>query len=420
MQNNRKLVTIIAGIMAGVMLLSLVLGLVGSLASAASSSEIQQQIDELKEEKEAADAELAELEALLSKHLETMSDMLNQKNALDHQISLLNSQVTTISQMLSAYNLMIADKQEELDRAEARLEELNEKYRRRLRVMEEQGSLSYWSVIFNASSFADLLDRLNMVNEIAYADARRLDELREAAKTVENNRAELLTQKQEMENTKRSLQAMQQEMLQKQAEADKLLAELVALGTEYLEYIEAAEDRQAELMLQLAQKDNELDEAKYREWLATSVPPTSTSTSSGHVTNTVNGITWYTPTKNYVITSLYGPRVHPITGEVGKMHWGIDMAAATGTPVYATRGGVVTAAAFQDGGAGHYVKINHGDGFGSVYMHMTHFVVSVGDYVSAGQVIGYVGSTGGSTGPHLHFGISIDGYYVDPLKYIKT
>ena len=418
--NNRKVITIIAGIMAVIMLLSLVLSLVGSLASAASSSEIQTQIDQLEDEKAKADAELAALEAQLSTHLESMNDMILQKNVIDQQISVLNSQMSTVSQMLSAFNLLIADKQEELDRAEARLEELNEKYKLRIRVMEEKGGLSYWSVIFNASSFSDLLDRLNMVNEIAYADARRLEELREAATLVENTRAELLTQKQEMEQTKRSLQEMREEMLLKQAEANALLAELVALGDEYLQYVEDAEDRQLALMLQLAQKGEELDEAKYREWLATSVPPTSTSTSGNHVTNTVNGITWYTPTKNFVITSLYGPRKHPITGQEGKMHWGVDMAAVTGTPIYATRSGIITAAAFQDGGAGYYVKINHGDGYGSIYMHMTHYIVSVGDYVSAGQIIGYVGSTGGSTGPHLHFGISKNGYYVDPLDYIKT
>ena len=115
---------------------------------------------------------------------------------------------------------------------------------------------------------------------------------------------------------------------------------------------------------------------------------------------------------------MYLPRYN-ITG-VYTMHNGIDMAANTGTPVYATRSGIVTVAAYQAGGAGYYVKIDHCDGYGSIYMHMTHYIVAAGDCVSAGQIIGYVGSTGGSTGPHLHFGISYAGTYVNPLAYIYS
>ena len=110
-------------------------------------------------------------------------------------------------------------------------------------------------------------------------------------------------------------------------------------------------------------------------------------------------------------------RIHPISGKE-KFHEGVDMAAPQGTPIYAAKSGKVTRTAFQAGGAGYYVSINHGDGFSSIYMHMTHYIVSTGQYVNAGQVIGYVGSTGGSTGPHLHFGIAYKGTYVNPMKYI--
>ena len=101
------------------------------------------------------------------------------------------------------------------------------------------------------------------------------------------------------------------------------------------------------------------------------------------------------------------------------MHNGIDMACAQGTPIYATRAGTVTTASYQAGGAGNYVSINHGDGFASIYMHMTHYVVSKGQAVSAGQVIGYMGSTGISTGSHLHFGIMYNGKYVNPANYVS-
>ena len=119
----------------------------------------------------------------------------------------------------------------------------------------------------------------------------------------------------------------------------------------------------------------------------------------------------------YTITSPFGMRTHPILG-TQRLHNGIDMACTQGTPIYATRAGTVTVASYQAGGAGYYVSINHLDGFSSIYMHMTNYVVSAGQSVSQGQLIGYVGSTGLSTGPHLHFGSSYAGTYVNPLAYI--
>ena len=126
---------------------------------------------------------------------------------------------------------------------------------------------------------------------------------------------------------------------------------------------------------------------------------------------------WVCPLPYYTLTSPFGMRVHPISGK-WKMHDGVDMAAAQGTPIYAAKSGKVTTASYQAGGAGYYVSINHGDGFSSIYMHMTHFIVARDQHVTAGQVIGYVGSTGGSTGPHLHFGISYNGSYVNPMNSI--
>ena len=110
-------------------------------------------------------------------------------------------------------------------------------------------------------------------------------------------------------------------------------------------------------------------------------------------------------------------RKHPVLG-YERMHNGVDMAAPQGTPIYAAKSGKVTTTSYQAGGAGYYVSINHGDGFASIYMHMTNYIVKPGQHVSTGQVIGYVGSTGGSTGPHLHFGISYKGTYVNPMSYI--
>jgi murein DD-endopeptidase MepM/ murein hydrolase activator NlpD len=130
----------------------------------------------------------------------------------------------------------------------------------------------------------------------------------------------------------------------------------------------------------------------------------------------VGGISWKVPINYTAFTSPFGYRIHPIQG-YKKFHYGVDLAAPTGTPIYATRSGTVDTATYGSS-AGYYVQIDHGDGFKSIYMHMTHYVVSKGQQVSQGQVIGYCGSTGASTGPHLHFGITKNGNYVNPANYI--
>jgi murein DD-endopeptidase MepM/ murein hydrolase activator NlpD len=110
-------------------------------------------------------------------------------------------------------------------------------------------------------------------------------------------------------------------------------------------------------------------------------------------------------------------RLHPVY-KVWKMHKGVDLASSKNDPIVAVRSGVVSRATY-DSSSGYYVVVNHGDGFSSLYMHMTHYEVSVGQTVSAGQLLGYVGSTGVSTGPHLHFSITYNGTHVNPADYIN-
>ena len=193
----------------------------------------------------------------------------------------------------------------------------------------------------------------------------------------------------------------------KRGESDGLLYELEQKAEEFEILMAESEVLQEELMQEIAQMEVKLEDAKYDEYLAKLAlqgenPPSDAS--------------WVMPVSGR-LTSPFGMRKHPVLGIV-RMHNGIDLAAAQGTPIYATRAGKVTRTSYQAGGAGNYVSINHLDGFSSIYMHMTHYVVSQGQDVSQGQLIGYVGSTGISTGPHLHFGISYAGTYVNPLAYV--
>lgn len=404
------------------------LGMIPTEADAASSSEIKKQIEDLKNQS----AELEEQQAALQEQYQAneneMLDLVSQKSVIDQEINLLNSQISNINDQVAAYNLLIADKQDELDEAQSHLAELNEKNKERIRAMEEEGNVSYWKVLFNANSFSDLLDRINMIEEIAASDQRRLKEMSEAAELVAQVQETLESEKTELEQTKAELDETQAELEVKRQEADELLTQLIAKGEEYEALMDEAEQAEQDLMLEIAAKEKEYENAKYREWLATSVVTTTTAAptassggsggsggSSGSSAPSSSG--WTSPLKaSYKLTSPFGMRVHPVLG-YERMHYGVDMACASGTPVYAAKSGTVSYAGWGSE-AGNYVTINHGDGFASVYMHLTSYVVSSGTIVSAGQLIGYVGSTGLSTGPHLHFGISYNGTYVNPMNYI--
>ena len=418
MSNRKRWVSIVAGVLAAVMLLSLILSLIPTNATAASSSEIKKQIAALKEEKKEIDAQLKEIKGQLSANDDEIAGIVAQKDTIDQEIQLLHQQIGNINQQIATYALLIADKQDELDDASVRLEDLQQKNKERIRAMEEDGNISYWSIIFKANNFSDLLDRISMVQEINAADQRRLREINEVAQQVSNVQKELSGEKYELEAVRVELDAAQASLDEKRAEADALLTELIAKGEEFQALLDESEDLQSDLMKEIAQAEKDLKAAQYKEWLATYVPTTRpTGTDTTPSTDVPSSSGWIKPLKSYTLTSPFGMRVHPITG-VLKMHEGIDMSAPQGTPIYAAKSGKVTRTAFQAGGAGYYVTINHGDGFSSVYMHMTHYIVSPNQYVSAGQVIGYVGSTGGSTGPHLHFGIAYNGTYVNPLNYI--
>ncbi len=407
-----------AAVLAVLLVLTMVFDMIPVSVEAASSSEIKNQITEMEEENEELKKQIKELKSKYKKNENEIKDIVAQKDLIDQEISLLTAQIANINRQITAFGLLIADKQDELDMARDRLAELNEKNKERIRAMEEEGSLSYWTVLFQANSFSDLLDRINMVQEIASSDQRRLKELQAAAKDVENARADLETEKSSLEATKAELNATQAEQEAKRQESDQLLRKLIEKGEEYQAMLDESEQLQDDLMKEIAEKEKEYKEAKHQEWLATYVPPTtwpSDDTTPSDKVPSSSG--WVCPVPYYTLTSPFGMRVHPIRG-TWTMHNGVDMAAAQGTPIYAAKSGRVTVTSFQAGGAGYYVSINHGDGFSSIYMHMTHYIVSPGMYVNAGQVIGYVGSTGGSTGPHLHFGISYNGKYVNPMNYV--
>lgn len=417
MDKRRLLVSIIAGLMAAVMIFGLIAMAIPAADAAKSSSEIKEEINALKKEQEKNRYQLATLQGQLSDNLNEIGEIVEQKNTIDQQVFLLHQQVQNLSKQITAYNGLIADKQAELDKATERYEELNRQYKERVRAMEENGSVSYWSVLFQANSFSDLLDRLNMIEEIASADRRRMVELNDAAKTVETAKTELESEKVALEVSKNEMETASQQMEVSKIEANELLQTLIAKGQEFQALIDEHEKIESDTAQQLDEKESAYDKAKereYQEWLASQQPPKDV----GSVNVDASGLTWVLPISYTRFSSPFGWRTHPVYGDT-RFHAGVDLSAPTGTPIVATRAGVVTVTSYEGGGAGYYVNINHLDGFVTRYMHMTHFIVSPGQKVKAGQIIGYCGSTGASTGPHLHFGVYYNGSAVNPAQYIN-
>ena len=401
-------------ILACVLCFTMVWGIFGGIrpteVSAATSDQIKQELDKLEDRNEEIQEEIDGLRDQLAENLEGLAALVAQKDLVDQEISLLYEQIENMNNQITVCSQLIADKQEELDQAQKELEDLQAKNAMRIRAMEENGELSYWAVLAEANSVMELLDCIEMVADVQKADKKCMQDLNDAAAAVEEAKEELTVEQEELQVKQEEMSATETQLAEKREETDTLLIEMKAQGDEYAEMLEESENLQDELAKEIAQKKDEYEDAKELESADTPI--------IGGSTNNVSGITWMMPCTYSAFTSPFGYRYHPISG-VWKMHNGVDLAGRSGTPIVATRAGYVTTAAYQAGGAGNYVSLNHGDGFGSIYMHMTHYIVYRGQYVEQGQVIGYMGTTGGSTGVHLHFGISYNGTYVNPAKYIN-
>lgn len=433
MKKRKQIVSILAGIMAAVMLLTLVLSLLPTPASA-SSSEIRKQINELKKEKEEIQGKIKEVKEQYKENENEIADIIAKKGVIDQEIQLLSTQLTNINEQISSFNLLIADKQDELDTAQERYLTMNEENKLRVRTMEEEGELSYWEVLFKANSFSDLLDRMNMVEEIAAADKRHLKEMSEAAEAVEVAQKELETEKADLELTKADLAATQNEMDGKRAEADALFQELLSKADDLEALEEEFAKQDEEFLEQIKDLEVAYNAAKQAEWLAyiataTTATPTdangnavsngSGSNNSGSSSNGGGGGGggWVWPTTTRRISSPFGYRTSPTSG-ASTYHQGIDIDGNTGDPIWAAKAGTVVSAGYS-GSAGNNVIIDHHDGFRTIYMHLNSYCVSAGQNVSAGQSIGTEGKTGVATGDHLHFGVQYNGVWVNPLSYVS-
>ena len=391
-----------------------------TMASAASSSEIQKTLNDLKNQAQEIADQGAALQQEIDANQSDTQTTIEKKSDIDKQITITEAEIQNTNAQIQQYSLLIAEKQSELEDALARQAEMNETYKARIRAMEENGTISYWSVLFKATSFSDLLSRIDSIHEVAEADQRMLDELDAIAQEIEADRQSLEDEMAAQEEAKAALAEQEATLQAQRSEADAYLIELAAaydnLTDEYLANEAQEEALRKEIMEAQAAYEAALSAEEAERLAQQNQNNVAGSGSTSNVTPSTSGFISPLPGGAYV-TCAYGWRIHPIWGDE-RFHYGVDLAASQGTPIYAIAAGTVTTATYGDAN-GYYVSISHGNGYGSVYCHMTNYIVSVGDSVSQGQVIGYVGSTGWSTGPHLHFEIHVNGSTVNPMDYIS-
>lgn len=426
MRLKKTLVSIIALILALLMIFSVLIGALTSTVSAARSDELEERLDELKEEKSNNDAQQQQVQDMLDENYDEIRALVEKKLEIDENINKTREQIDLLNERIREFNISIAEKAEELAASEAERAELNEKYKQRLRAMEENGEISYWSILFNANSFADLLGRVDMIQEIVTADQLMLEQMNAVLAEIAEDHRVLEVEKQALEDTKEELYKAEELLAEQRKESDSYIqqinSDILKLNALMLEYENIGSELEEQIgevntayNKALAEEEAERirqEEAKKAALLAQQ----ASKPSAGSVN--ASGFLFPLPAGQGIwISSPFGYRNHPVDG-VYTFHYGVDFAANTGTPVYATKSGTVLVATYGSVN-GNYVKLQHEDGSLSYYLHLDTFAVKKGDSVKQGQKLGTVGSTGKSTGPHLHFEIKINDKNVNPMDYVK-
>ena len=357
----------------------------------------QEQIDSLKGDAKELSKQSNDLKSQLADLKNERASAIQRKNLLDQQIALTEQQITNTEHQISGYEALLAQTAYELEVNRQQEEIQYATFCERARVMEEAGTTSYWTVLFKAGSFSDLLSRLSDVQEVMNYDQGVLDTLRQLRAEIEEKQAKQEQLMAESEDAKAELEAKKVELNQQRSDAEALIAEIQANVDEYQEQLEELNAERDRIQKEIVEKSNEL-----ARQLA------MTATKGGYI---------WPETVSRRITSPMGSRNTGIPG-ASTNHKGVDIGGVGySTNVLATKAGVVITSKFSSS-YGNYVVISHGPGNTTLYAHMSSRSVKEGDSVTQGQVIGVTGNTGISRGAHLHYEITEGGVRVNPLDYL--
>lgn len=339
-----------------------------------------------------------------------ISDLENSKSDLETYISGLDQEANALAKQIDKLNQEIEAKKEEISAAEVKLEEAEataarqyEDMKKRIQYLYENGNPSYLELLLTSESMAEFLNKSSYAEQMTAYDRNMLEEYIAQKQAVEEK-------KKELESEKEELDAMADAASEQKKTVDALIRTKTDQIQSYQDQIDSESSNAEEYKADLAKQQKLLDQIEQQIAAAAAA-----NAQAGDGDGGASGFVWPCPSSRR-ITSGFGNRVQPTAG-ASTNHKGIDIGASYGAAIVAAAGGRVTTSAYSSS-AGNYIVISHGNGLSTVYMHCSALYVSAGQTVSAGQAIAAVGSTGYSTGNHLHFGVIKNGSYVNPTAYV--
>lgn len=368
-----------------------------------SISQQENEISEAQQEKALLQSDITDLKKVKDKLEASKKNLTEYVKELDTTLEDIQDKVTQLESLVEQKKAEIQETQAQLEAAKVKEAEQYEAMKTRIRFMYEKGTTTYVEILCSASSYGELLNKAEYINQLSTYDRNMLVSYQETKETIAAYETELEGEQQVLEEAKEKAAAEQANMV-----------DLISVKQEQIEDFEADISNKEEV---IAQYEKELAEQTATiAAMEKAVAARKAASVSGNTLKYGGGaFAW--PAPSYTkISSEYGNRLHPILN-VQQFHNGVDMAAPNGSPILAAYDGVVVAAAYS-GAMGNYIMIDHGSGLYTIYMHASSLQVSAGTSVAKGQTIGTVGSTGRSTGPHLHFSVRLNGSYVSPWNYL--
>lgn len=367
--------------------------------------EKEQEISEAKEEKKQLQNSLSDVKKMKEQLEKSKADLATYVEELDANLSTIQAKINELNEMITTKESEIAEKTTELEEAQRVQQEQYEAMKTRIKFMYERGDTLYLEMLFTSESFGDMLNKAEYIEMLSSYDRNLLDEYVAQAEYVALCKESLEEEKGVLDEAKASVEA-----------EEAALNELIS--TKQDEMYKMSSDIQSK---EQAIKEYEADIAEQNETIKAleAIVAEERKKLAAEQGRKYDGGVFAWPAPSYKrISDDYGNRTHPILG-TQQFHNGIDMAAPGGSPILAAYDGTVVAAAYS-GSMGNYVMIDHGDSLYTIYMHASALYVSKGQEVSRGDKIAAVGSTGRSTGNHLHFSVRLKGSYVSPWSYLKS
>lgn len=384
-------------------------------SSAKKSENTSTSLKEAQQEKAALEKALEDAKQTINELKESKGDVQEKVNDLNTQLMNISSQITALENRLAQKNQELTEKKDQIEDTKSQLEDAKKQEEQqyadmkvRIQFMYENAQESYFEALFSSESFSDFLNSAEYIIQIQEYDRKKLNEYQDTVDYIENVEKQL-------EEDYATLEEIKKEVEQEKASVEQEKASVAALMKQRETELAGIEGN-----IDSAQSDADYYAAEIKaqvEIIAEIKRIEAEKAAAGKQDNPYTGgvFTWPCPSSTRV-TSDYGTRVSPMGG-ASSNHKGIDIGASGGAAIVAAADGTVTTASYSSA-AGNYVMIDHGGGLYTVYMHASALLVSPGQTVSAGQTIAQVGSTGISTGNHLHFGVSLNGSYVSPWSYL--